>query len=779
MTLTRETPTIAGKLGRLGNARLLRTRRTRWLHELVSVAGVVVVLEIVVFHEYFTGRSIPPWDFLGGYNTEAFAWWRDGSFFHPTQWTPYMWGGFPAAAELQNSSWYLPVGATSALTSFDLHASAVLSALHVGFGAVGMYLLGRRWGFARPAAFLGLTLWFFVSGYYAHAEHLDIMRGYAWMPWVLLIVSPVWPWTRWWAPPLAGLLLWQALLAMYPGALVASVYVLAVWVGLVQVLLRPRLREYLLPLGAAVLLAGSMTLLRFLPFALIRGVGSPTSGDSSVFSWTLLGTLFYPYSDGAIPNDITMRSFFLPVVAFALLGMATWRAPIARIAGASCVTAILLGFPIFPWSASLGRLPGMNLSRFRMDDFKVLLLAGMCVLAMTGAARIIEGVRTPAGRAPFRETMTKWHFAYLAALVTFAAIIGARGPFVWDEWLAQWSLIVAAVVLTVLACRLPRQPAGGAVVLLALISVCSGFLAITTTSVPWRGDRMTQEQIFGAPIDDLIKRRSVGGEDDKQRPPRVDPGPKVTPSDTIDPKWGGVIYAGRLSLLGYVNLRGSRTFDTVNNQLLDPSISARVRGFWVAPGIGLALADGELPSTRETARCIQDHECGQGAVVTPVDYSPATPLVYDVKASRPNTTLSFNEAYYPGWQAEVCGSAGGCVLTAVRAGTAGELRLDVPKGRSTVTLRYETPGLATAWFAFAGGVLGLLIWPIVGSTLRRRESLRLAQANSPSACSEGFISDASRLPDVDSLGVERSSPTRSGAGVVQVVAADEAAVNAE
>lgn len=724
MTLAEEAPPGAGNPGRLDNAEPLRTRSTRWLHEIVSVAGVVVVLEIVVFHEYFTGRSIPPWDFLGSYNTEAFAWWRDGSFFHPTQWMPYMWGGFPAMLDLQNSSWYLPVGAVSAVTSFDLHASAVLSALHVGFGAVGMYVLGRGWRFARPAAFLGLTLWFFASGYYAHAEHLDIMRGYAWMPWVLLCASPGWPWKRWWAPPVAGLLLWQALLAMYPGALVASVYVLAVWVVLVQVLLRPRLREYLFPLAAAVFLAAAMTLLRFLPFALSRGLKSPASGDTSVFSRGLVGTLFYPYGNAAIPGDITMRSFFIPVVAFALVGLTAWRAPIARIAAASCATAVLLGLPIFPWTDALGRLPGMSFSRFRMDDFKVLLLAGLCVLAMAGAARIIEGAQTPTGRAPLREVLTKWHVAYAAALVILTALIGALGPFVLDEWLAQWSLIVTAVVITAIACGLPRRAAASAVVGLALVSACSGLLAITTTSVPWRGDRLTLEQGFGAPIDDLIKLRPVAGGAAEQRPPRADPGPEVTKSSILDTRWGSAFYTGKLSLLGYVNLKGSQTFETIRRQLLDPSTSARVRAFWVAPGIGLGIAEGDLPGTRATDRCVRNHECGMGAVVTPVAYSPATPLVYDVTAPQPHTALSFNEAYYPGWQAEVCTTADGCAMTAVRGGAAGEVRLDVPQGHSTVTLRYEMPGLATAWFAFGGGLAGLLIWPIVGSTLRRRQQTR-------------------------------------------------------
>lgn len=684
----------------------------------------MVALELLVFHEYFSGRSIPPWDFLSHYNTEAFAWWRDGSFFNPTPWMPYMWGGYPATLDLQNSSWYLPVGLMSAATTFDLHASATLSALHVGFGAVGMYVLGRRWGFARPAATLGLTGWFFVSGFYAHASHLDIMRGYAWIPWVLLCASPGLPWRRWWAPPLAGLVLWQGLLAMYPGALVASIYVLAVWVLLLQVLLRPRLRDYVLPLAGALVLAVAMTLVRYLPFALTRGLGSPAPGDQSVFSWGFVGTLFYPYGGAGIPNDITMRSLFLPVVVFALVGLVAWRAPVVRAAAASALTAVVLGLPSLPWSAAVGRLPGMNLSRFRMDDFKVFFLAAVCLLAMAGAARIIDGTPTASGRAPLRVACTRWHLAAGGALLVLSALIGAHGPFALEQWLAQWSLIVAAVVIIVIACELPRQTAGLAVLGLALLSVCSGLVAITTTSMPWRGDRVGLEQGFGAPVDDLISQRA----DDQvttQRPPRADPGTGVNDARMFETRWGSAFYSGDLSLIGYVNLKGSPTSETIRAQLLDPATSDRARAFWGAPGVGLALTDGKLPDPAEIERCTRTSECGGGTTVEPISYSRATPLTYAVTASQPQT-MSFNEAYYPGWQAEVCASANRCTAVAVSSGTAGELRVEVPAGRSTVTLRYETPGQTAAWIAFGVGLLGLSVWSAWAYALGRPRRTRSA-----------------------------------------------------
>lgn len=695
------------------------SERRRWLREAASVAATISLLELIVFHEYFRGLSVPPWDFVG-YSTEAFAWWRDGSFFQPVQWLPYLWGGFPAAIGPQNSSWYLPVGAVDAITDFDLQASAVLSALHVGFGAVGMYTLGRQWRLGRPAAWIGLTLWFFAAGFYANASHLDIMRGYAWIPWALLCVSPAWPWQRWWGPPIAGLLLWQTMLAMYPGALVASVYVLGLWVAAVQLVLRPKMRDYLLPLAAAGILAASMTLVRFLPFVLTRGLDSPSNGDESEFSLGLLGTFFYAYDSPVLPNDITMRSFFLPGVAFVLLGLVSWRSPIARIAGASSLTAIALGLPVFPWSGAVGLLPGMDLSRFRMSDFKVSLLASVCVLAMVGAARVVEGVDTGSGRIPTVRELSKRHAVYAGALVVGTALVGALGPFASGRWTAQWSLLVAAILLVAVGCCLPRRQASLAIFGTALVAVLSGLLAVTTTSLPWRADRVAVEAEFDGRVDDLITVRSVAVTQ-RQRPPRADPGPAVTERTMLDTRWGGAFYSGELSVVGYVNLKGSAAFETIRQQLLHPATASSARAFWSAPGLGIALGGRPLPGPAETVRCAQERMCGAGVTVTPVAYDPATPFVYEVDTARGGTTVSFNEAYYPGWHAEVCVLVGPCIDTAVGVGAAGEVQLKVPAGRSTVTLQYSLPGQVWAWTAFFSGSAGLLLWPAAGAIRRRRE----------------------------------------------------------
>ena len=58
------------------------------IREVLVVASLLIALQTLVFGGFLSGAIIPQFDFMGGYNTEAFAWWRDGGFVAPTQWMP-------------------------------------------------------------------------------------------------------------------------------------------------------------------------------------------------------------------------------------------------------------------------------------------------------------------------------------------------------------------------------------------------------------------------------------------------------------------------------------------------------------------------------------------------------------------------------------------------------------------------------------------------------------------------------------------------------------------
>ena len=218
-------------------------RRPCALQEWILVGVAILILQTFVYWEYYSGAMTAPWDFFGTYNAEAFAWWHDGSFFHPSQWMPYQWGGYPAAASLQNSGWYLPVGIVASLVPFTIHAASALQAFHVAWGAIGLYWLTRRWGQGRASALFGLVAYSFAVGFFSNAQHVDIVRAFAWVPWLLLCVSPQWHWRRAWGIPLAALIFWQAAISSYPGVLALLAYGILVWVMVAQLSFRPRDRK--------------------------------------------------------------------------------------------------------------------------------------------------------------------------------------------------------------------------------------------------------------------------------------------------------------------------------------------------------------------------------------------------------------------------------------------------------------------------------------------------------------------------------------------------------
>ncbi|WP_212759070.1 hypothetical protein, partial [Cellulomonas fimi] len=734
------------------------------VREAAVVAAVVVALQVLTFARYYTGATLPPWDFQSHYTTEAFAWWHDGGFFRPVAWLPYLWGGYPGVVNLQNSSFYLPVGAMNLLGLFDQHAAAVLSALHVAFGAVGAYVFARAWRLRPAAALTALVLWHFAAGFYSNASHLDIMRAYAWLPWVLLVTSPRWPWRRPWAPAVAVLLLWQALLGTYPGILIATLYVGLTWVVLHQVTSRPALRDHLLPLAVAGGLAVLMTALRFVPAFLARGAGVPGDGDVSAWSWTMLGTLWFSYADNTIPNDVTMRSLFLPAPALAAAAFVAWRRPLARVAAATGAVAVVLGAPGTPWSGLVAQLPGLDVSRFRFSDFKPFVLFVVVVLAAVGIDEILTRRRAreagTAGTAVTDAPLGRGRLVALGVLVVTAAVIGAAGPFRLTDWGAQTALLAASAVLLVLACR-PLLAGRLRVVVGAVpvVAAVSGLLWAYGTPTPWSVSRADIEQVvFGAPVADVIASRPADLSAE-QRPARTHAVPTdIAPTvfDVFSNGSGRVFYSGGLSVDGYANLKGTPTFEQILASLQDDRTRPDAWAFWLAPGLVVATDGDALPDAAVTETCVQEGTCGS-LDVRPVSYSPSPELVYDVDAGSA-TTVAFNEAYYDGWRVEACpADEGACRTLPVRAGDGGQLVTDLPAGRWQLTATYALPGMRAAWLMFAAGLAGVVGWTALTVLAARRR--RATAADAPGTDATG--TDA---PRTDATGTDAPTGDAPGTG---------------
>ncbi|UCC67002.1 MAG: YfhO family protein [Armatimonadota bacterium] len=103
-------------------------------------------------------------------------------------WSPYLFCGYPIAAEGQIAAFYPP----SLLISWLLPSPAAINWLiisHLILAAVSMYLLARALGLSPFAAWLS-ALTFSFSGYlFAHLHHVSLICASAWLPLVILFID--------------------------------------------------------------------------------------------------------------------------------------------------------------------------------------------------------------------------------------------------------------------------------------------------------------------------------------------------------------------------------------------------------------------------------------------------------------------------------------------------------------------------------------------------------------------------------------------------------------
>lgn len=711
--------------------RPLLTRLSRFvasgsLNRATILLSILIVLNIVVVADYYAGRMIPPWDFLGSYNTEAYYWWQMGGFFRPVEWIPSTWAGYPGALNLQNSAWYLPVGVFAFFAPFTLHSAAILAALHTSAGFVSMYALLRSRNIGFAAATLGATSWFFAPGFFANAQHVDISRGYALLPLLLLVTSSRWRWKSLWGVAVTAVVVWQVAIGVYPGIVIAAIYVGLVWVAASQLLDKPRFTEYVAPLLAALAIAALLSVPRFSTFLILGNSGASGLPDSSMFTWPLLGTLFFGFGSPELPNDISMRSFFLPALILLLIPFAAWKSRSALSALALLIPAAVLGLPFWPWFALAQELPGLGASRFTMSDFKPFLLIAFVILAATAAEKILRWDHDQ------KETLRPAGYSGLVvrAIASLAVLAIATLAFVNSSVdRAQWllPLTVALISLTVIALFF-FLPAGTPAVLartsLALAMVAlSGYAGIMATPQTWRADRIATETIvLTAPVDTLLQQQATTLVETARRPGRL-PLPDVpVTADLYNNQFNRTYYSGEQSVGGYVNFKGVQTQALIAEALVSAEVGPQFARFLAAPGTLMAVDPGEsIDAQFDRCAMLAADDPGCDTIdAQSVSYSPGE-FVYRISSPRAVSVLT-NEAYYGGWTASGCDDEvqATCVDITVTPSEFGVVQLELPAGQYELRLDYQTPGGGWPWVTFWLGVGGIVTSVILSRLVSSR-----------------------------------------------------------
>lgn len=466
------------------------------------VIAVLVAINAVAFYSHYMGIMTFPWDFLGGYHAHAYGWFANStSFFDPPRWFPWGDMGFPAFFALQSGSWYLPLVILDFLgITYDIVTATRLQGLHVLFGAIGIVAFLRLYGMSWSVTLIGAICYHFSATFYSNQQHVDIIRGAAWIPFVLTAMSPRFLAISHFTPAISAIVLFQFFVSSYPGLIISTAYATLLVVGFTYFQERSLLQlrtvaRATMALSAGILMAG----LKFLPLVLHGDIVLPAQTDFAAFRPEFIPTFFLPYDVAFLAGDVTMRSLWLPSVALLSIVFLRRFTGIAVMGLSLTVIAVLLGGIIPTTSPNLDALLGFNTSRFPLSDWRPVLHLGIICLAAESLQQVLKAAWP---LQPFILRLVTFFCVVLVSLWTYT-IYGYGGPHSWGVILF---LVPAVIILAILNGLNQESRQRGlrytCLIGLMFLATLNGLVFHMDEARPWRHpwSPEIEKQIFGGPI---------------------------------------------------------------------------------------------------------------------------------------------------------------------------------------------------------------------------------------------------------------------------------------
>jgi hypothetical protein len=576
-----------------------------------------------------------------------------------------------------------------------------------------MYVFLRLSIGSRREALLGAFAFQLFGGFYSNAEHVDIVRSFACLPWLLACLvpprrgEPATP-GRLFALPLAV----GALAAGgYPGNLVATLFSLGVLVPL-QLLRRRFARSAVIwafGAAAAVALGLAMSAIHLGPAwiyraELVRYYATGHLQRASLGYEHLPGLVM---ENRGMPGDISMSSTFVGFAVLAGIAFLDRRAlrrlwPYLGLLLLSMVMAAGDRAPLHPFLRGL--IPPLAYSRFPSSDYRGI---AAVLLILLGAA----GWRALRRRPPrIREFLLR-----LLPLALFSAWAIARVERAIPFWPAA-GLALVCFVLVVAAFLLWRSrsaPRTATCVLLAVISLDAGRVLsrMETWAVP---DLMGMSRLYYPTPARMHDRGVVAAPEifSASRPPR----PPRSAGE------GGYRASGYLAGTYNLDDYGGSSLAARDTITRNPIMLEFMRREWTpvlldAPAVVSAGAadvgglEGILAAAGPDSR-IEQRSYG------------ADTIEYGVRLEKP-ALLVENETFFPGWSGRLERSSGSLEIAALRVN--GVFRgWPLPAGDYAMEARFRLPGLRGLAIVT---LLAWLVWAILCAVRiqRRLADLRPAR----------------------------------------------------
>ncbi len=620
------------------------TTLRRHLPALVALAAcnLVVFARLVFLSPDRVPYATVPFDFLSQYSVWLVY---IGDCFkagHFPLWSPYVGAGTPFFINPQ-SQLYSPLTLLVAPTLGYTQRVAQLQSVFVLFlGGAGAYALSYALWRSRWAGLLTAVCFNFTSAVFGNLEHTTIISSAALMPWLFFATVRTARDGRAWAYLVLAFFIYFLITSGYPGVILMALLWLGVctlyliltrapsWGERVRLALR-HAAAWALGLG----LAGA----HWIPIVIHRKEftrGAPMHLDlaligGNLFFKHLWGMLFLFMAEHPLPGadaDVSMRGVYFGALALPL-ALAALLLIRERIVPALALLS-LAAFLMACGGWFFGRVflhiifPVLNMSRFPAADSRSLMVLGLALLAGGGLTLL------QAGDANARALIFRATVGLLAALAL--GLYGLRAVYPADVYNQVVMNFTTAELLFVAAALVALRVTGGrrlAACLVALLVLEMGTCVLANRKVVEHN------------VTSIEGYRAARARHRRDFTPEAAALPRVAD--------GGKEFVSEASGRGY--LEKSFYLSEYNPLRLHRFENLIGKGFaeWMTTGPRVAsLPPDTWPGTYEEF----------AALARPVEYTilSYTPneVVYRVRVAE-DSTLVFNEIYFPGWRARVDG----------------------------------------------------------------------------------------------------------------------------
>ena len=405
------------------------------LYQHLGIVALLLAVNFAVFFKHYLGNDLFPWDFWKTYYATVSFWVTLARHGVIAEWVPFQYMGYPFFLNPQTSFFYPPLWTFVLLgIHYSLHAAAIVQSLHVFWGACGAYLLVRALTGDWCSAIFGALAYHFFGGFYSNAEHVDIVRAYAWLPWLfwsatagnrLLLRNYLLP-----------VIIYCAVSGSYPGNigshfLFLGLYLLGAFHYSRLLGFHRKPIYWLFALAALGLLLSTVVVV---PALMMREYLHHTSAKLPTNSWPFQNwlSLVTPWTvDKAVvrgfTGDPSMISAYVgvPVVALTFLMnrktsqrvLIWWIILIASV-------CLALGQLSFFYNAISRVLPVLGLSRFPSSDYRGIIALAFVVLASAS----FKGWTAPAGNSPAGILRRRLAYVSFIPIAILSGVFGVTLP---------------------------------------------------------------------------------------------------------------------------------------------------------------------------------------------------------------------------------------------------------------------------------------------------------------------------------------------------------------